>query len=286
MPRVELSAGPIDYADTGGTGPALVFGHGFPMSGTQWRKVVPLLDGYRCILPTLPLGAHLAPMRPDADLTQFGVARLLGEFLAELGLRDATVVLNDWGGGQFLVADGMARADHVARVGRLVLVACEAFDNFPPKPARPAVKLLRLPGGPALHAQLTRTWFYRHAKAAYGGMCENRIPDDILDGWFTPALRDKEIRRDLVKFATGSPPRRELLAWTERLRAFERPVLVVWADKDRMMPAGHGRRLAELFPDGRLVEIPDSGTLIPEDQPERLAKELTAFLAETGATAK
>ncbi|WP_037356761.1 alpha/beta fold hydrolase [Amycolatopsis orientalis] len=283
MPRVELSAGPIDYADTGGTGPALVFGHGFPMSGTQWRKVVPLLDGYRCLLPTLPLGAHLAPMRPDADLTQFGVARLLGEFLAALDLRDATVVLNDWGGGQFLVADGLAPAEHVARVGRLALVAFEAFDNFPPKPARAAVKLLRLPGGPWLHAQATRTSFYRHAKAAYGGMCESRIPDDVLEGWFAPALRDREIRRDMVKFATGSPPRRVLLEWTERLRSFDRPVLVVWAGKDRMMPAEHGRRLADLFPDGRLVEIPDSGTLIPEDQPERLAKELTAFLTETGA---
>ncbi|MFB9930521.1 alpha/beta fold hydrolase [Amycolatopsis halotolerans] len=283
MPRVELSAGPIEYADTGGIGPALVFGHGFPMSGTQWRKVVPLLTGYRCVLPTLPLGAHRAPMRPGADLTQFGVARLLGEFLAALDLHDATIVLNDWGGGQFLVADGMAPAEHVARVGRLALVACEAFDNFPPKPARPAVALLRLPGGPWLHAQVTRTSFYRHAKSAYGGMCESRIPDDILDGWFTPALRDKDIRRDLVKFATGTPPRRELLAWTERLRTFDRPVLVVWAGQDRMMPADHGRRLAELFPDGRLVEIPDSGTLIPEDQPERLAKELTAFLTETGA---
>lgn len=186
MPRVELSAGPIDYTDTGGAGPVLVFGHGFPMSGTQWRKVVPLLDGCRCLLPTLPLGAHLAPMRPDADLTQFGIARLLGEFLAALDLHDATIVLNDWGGGQFLVADGLAPAEHVARVGHFALVACEAFDNFPPKPARPAVKLLRLPGGPWLHAQATRTSFYRHAKAAYGGMCESRIPDDVLEGWFAP----------------------------------------------------------------------------------------------------
>ncbi|GAB3382606.1 alpha/beta fold hydrolase [Amycolatopsis echigonensis] len=283
MPRVELSAGPIDYTDTGGAGPVLVFGHGFPMSRTQWRKVVPLLDGYRCLLPTLPLGAHLAPMRPDADLSQFGVARLLGEFLAALDLHEATIVLNDWGGGQFLVADGLAPAEHAARVGRLALVACEAFDNFPPKPARPVVNLLRLPGGPWLHAQATRTSFYRHAKAAYGAMCESRVPDDILEGWFAPALRDKEIRRDMVKFATGTPPRRVLLEWTERLRSFDRPVLVVWAGKDRMMPADHGRRLVDLFPDSRLVEIPDSGTLIPEDQPERLAKELTAFLTETGA---
>jgi pimeloyl-ACP methyl ester carboxylesterase len=46
LPHIELSAGIIDYADTGG-GPVVVFTHGLPMSATQWRKVVPLLPGYR-----------------------------------------------------------------------------------------------------------------------------------------------------------------------------------------------------------------------------------------------
>ncbi|MEE1779771.1 alpha/beta hydrolase, partial [Streptomyces sp. JV181] len=97
MPRIELSSGPIDYQDTGGEGPVLVFGHGLPMNETQWRKVVPLLDGYRCVLPTLPLGGHRQPMNSDADLSQRGVARLLGEFIEGLGLSEVTLVLNDWG---------------------------------------------------------------------------------------------------------------------------------------------------------------------------------------------
>lgn len=41
--------------------------------------------------------------------------------------------------------------------------------------------------------------------------------------------------------------------------------------------------LAELYPQGRLIEIADSSTLIPEDQPERLADVLTDFLVRTGA---
>ena len=45
------------------------------------------------------------------------------------------------------------------------------------------------------------------------------------------------------------------------------------------MPPEHGRRLAELLPQGRLVEIDDSYTLIPLDQPARLAAELRRFLA-------
>lgn len=99
MPTVELSSGPISYGDTGGDGPVLVFCHGLLMDGLQWRKLLPLLSGYRCITPTLPLGAHSVAMNPDADLTQLGVARILADFLDALELDDVTLVLNDWGGG-------------------------------------------------------------------------------------------------------------------------------------------------------------------------------------------
>jgi pimeloyl-ACP methyl ester carboxylesterase len=43
------------------------------------------------------------------------------------------------------------------------------------------------------------------------------------------------------------------------------------------MPPDHGRRLAELVPQGRLVEIPDSYTLIPLDQPAKLAQTIRDF---------
>lgn len=105
----------------------------------------------------------------------------------------------------------------------------------------------------------------------------------MLDGWFAPATRSGAIRRDFAKFATSAPDRATLLAWSEKLREFDRPVLVVWATEDRLMPREHGPRLAELYPGGRLVQIADSGTLVPEDQPERLAEVLTEFLVETGA---
>ena len=59
-------------------------------------------------------------------------------------------------------------------------------------------------------------------------------------------------------------------------------VLIVWATEDRMMPRDHGRRLAGLFPDSRLVEIDDSYTLLAEDQPEKLTEAIGDFLAATG----
>ncbi|WOI60855.1 alpha/beta fold hydrolase [Streptomyces fradiae] len=278
MPRVVLSSGPIDYQDTGGEGPVLVFGHGLPMNGSQWRKVVPLLDGYRCVLPTLPMGGHRQPMHPDADLSQRGVARLLGEFIEALGLRRVSLVLNDWGGGQFLVSEGQDQ-----RIARMVLVACEAFDNFPPGPAKAMARVCGVPGGVWLLTRLMRVPVIRRSRRGYGGMSLRGVPDDVMDDWFAPATRSRAIRRDLAKFATGAPDSRTLLAWSERLRDFDRPVLVVWATKDRLMPREHGPRLAELYPRGRLVEIADSSTLVPEDQPELLARTLVDFLIETGA---
>ncbi|MEV4505607.1 alpha/beta fold hydrolase [Streptomyces klenkii] len=278
MQGMELSSGPIDYQDTGGDGPVLVFGHGVPMDGAQWRKVVPLLDGYRCILPTLPLGGHRRPMHPGADLSHRGVARLLGEFIEQLGLDDVTLVLNDWGGGQFLLLEEQSR-----RVARLVLVACEAFDNYPPGPGKALAAVCRIPGGLRLLTQLMRIPAVRSHPKGYGGMSRRGVPDEIMKDWFAPATRSKAIRRDFAKFATSAPGRETLLDWSRQLAGFDRPVLVVWADEDRLMPREHGPRLAELYPKGRLVEITDSSTLVPEDQPEQLAAAIRDFLHQTGA---
>jgi pimeloyl-ACP methyl ester carboxylesterase len=280
MAQVELSAGTIDYVDTGGPGPVLVLGHGVPMSSTQWRKVVPLLSGYRCVLPTLPLGGHRIPMRADADLSQFGVARLLGDFLERLDLQDVTLVLNDWGGGQFLITERFPGSE---RVARLALVACEAFDNVPPGPVKPLGVIAAVPGGMWLLLQLLRVRAVRDNRYAYGGMSVRGIPEAVLADWFRPARESRAIRRDFAKFATGAPRRRTLLECSERLRDFDRPALVVWATEDRLMPREHGSRLAALLPQAHLVEIAESSTLVPEDQPERLAEALARFLARTGA---
>ncbi|MBT1190915.1 alpha/beta fold hydrolase [Rhodococcoides kroppenstedtii] len=274
MPRIDLPAGPVDYTDTGGDGPVLVFAHGLLMNETLWRSVIPLLQrDYRCIAPTLPLGAHRTPMRPDADLSQLGVARILADVLDALDLTDATVILNDWGGGQFLVSDG--RAD---RVGRLVFASCEAFDNFPPRPARPAVALCRVPGGTRLFLGLLGTRVVRHDKRAWGGLSKAGIPDGVLDDWFAPATRSADIRRDLRKFCVGTPTRSTLLEWASRLSTFDRPVLVVWATEDRMMPPAHAQRLEHLFPNARRVQIDDAWTLLPVDQPHRFADALRDFV--------
>jgi pimeloyl-ACP methyl ester carboxylesterase len=275
MPRIELSAGTIEYEDTGGEGPVVVLLHGVMMDGSLWRKVVPALrDEHRVVVPTLPLGAHRIPMRPDADLSLRGQARVVAELLERLDLREVTLVGNDWGGALLVASD--------ERVGRLVLAACETFDNYPPGiPGKNLGLLGKLPGGLALAAQTLRLRALRRLPVTYGWMSKRPVPDEVMDGWLRPMLNQREVRRDLRKYVRGvRQAKRELLAATEQLSKFDRPVLVAWAVEDRVMPVEHGRRLAELIPRARLAEISDSYTLIPEDQPAELASRIREFIAQ------
>lgn len=70
---------------------------------------------------------------------------------------------------------------------------------------------------------------------------------------------------------------RLLLEAATCLPTFGRPALIVWAGEDRVMPPEHGRRLAELLPHAQLVEVADSYTLIPLDQPAALARAIREF---------
>ncbi|HEU4544100.1 MAG TPA: alpha/beta hydrolase [Jiangellaceae bacterium] len=203
---------------------------------------------------------------------------LVGDFLDRLDLREVTLVGNDSGGAQLLVTQ---RRDE--RVGRLVLVACEAFDNYPPGiPGRLAQLSAKSAVTTYLMAQSLRLRPMRRAPMSWGWMSERPVPPQIMDEWFHPLTTNSAIRRDFRKYPARVPDKATLLEWAERQRAFDRPVLVVWATEDRLMPREHGQRLTELFPNARLVELSDSYTLIPEDQPGQLSGTIRQFLAVTG----
>lgn len=278
MAAVETTAGTIEYEDTGGEGPVLVLLHGLAMDGRLWRKVIPeLTPDYRCITPTLPFGSHEVPMRPDADLSLIGIGRIVAELVDRLGLEDATLVFNDWGGAQTMIDDGQVGE----RVARLVLTSCEAFENYPPGMAGTGAWLSgKLPGGILLMRWTLSRPRLRKLPPLYGQMSKRGVPDELMREWLEP-LKRPEIRRDLAKYVGGAMRgRRRMRAATESLAGFERPVLVVWDTEGKMMPTGHGRRLAEAFPNSRLVELDDCYTLIPEDRPEALAGALRGFVAE------
>jgi pimeloyl-ACP methyl ester carboxylesterase len=66
------------------------------MDASLWDCVIDdLRRGYRCVAPTLPLGAHQTPMVPSADLSLAGIARLVTEFMDSIDLADVTLVGND-----------------------------------------------------------------------------------------------------------------------------------------------------------------------------------------------
>ena len=66
-----------------------------------------------------------------------------------------------------------------------------------------------------------------------------------------------------------------------RLHAFPGPVLLTWASADRYFRIADGRLLAGCFRDARVVEIADSKTFVPHDQPERLVDAIVTFVRST-----
>jgi pimeloyl-ACP methyl ester carboxylesterase len=272
MPHtLDLTAATIDYEDTGGPGPAIVFVHGLLVDGSLWRKVVADLDGFRCVVPTLPLGSHRTPARDRRALTPVGVADLLAEFMERLELTDVTIVANDTGGAitQLLLTR------RPERIGRVVLTPCDAFENFLPpafEPLRWLAKARLL--APALAPM--RIAALRSTPLAYGLLTKRPVPAEVLEGWVRPALNSRGVRGD-VQYFTRHIDKRLTLDAAAKLGGFDRPVLLAWASEDRFFKIAFAERLAAVFPDARLVPISDSATFVSEDQPGLLAELIAEF---------
>jgi pimeloyl-ACP methyl ester carboxylesterase len=274
----ELACGCLEYEDTGGSNPVIVLVHGLAMNGSLWRKVVAALrDDFRCIVPTLPLGGHRLSVKEEFDLSPRSVAMLIGEFLEHLDLNHVTLVENDTGRAQTLAGT------RPARVARLVLASCEAFENYPPGLPGKVVSMAALvPGGLNALVQPLRVRALRWLPMAFGRMAKRKVPNDVTDDWLRPLISQRAIRRDLQRYLRAVD-KREMLEAAEKLSAFDRPALVVWAEEDQVMPIDTGRRLAKALPKGEFVTVPDSFTLLPEDQPEVLAGLIRDFVRRSAS---
>jgi pimeloyl-ACP methyl ester carboxylesterase len=271
MHTVELSQGTVRYRDEG-EGRPVVFVHGVLVNGLLWRRVTPLLPGLRSIVPDWPLGAHEIPMSPSADLSPPGLAATIAEFLEALGLEDVVLVANDTGGALAQIV----AADHPERIGALVLTSCDAFENFLPPMFRPLQLAAKVPGALSVSLAPLRLRAARGLPLAFGWLRKRPIEAEVSDAYMRPYFEHAGVRRDLRKVLAGISTRHTLDA-ASKLGGFEKPALIAWSADDRFFPPEHGRRLGEILPDARVVEIEDSYTFSPEDQPERLAALIRDF---------
>lgn len=182
-----------------------------------------------------------------------------------------TIVGNDSGGAmsQVLVTR------HPERIGRLVLTNCDTHENFPPGIFRTLVRIARLPGAMAAINAPFRIGAV--ARAGFRPFAKTRVPDELIASWMEPGQRDAGVKRDLRKVTVGMDNRHTLDA-AEKLRGSDLPILLAWAPEDRFFPLRYAQRLAAEAGNAKIVEIPDSKTFVPIDQPQRLADEIAAFV--------
>jgi pimeloyl-ACP methyl ester carboxylesterase len=274
--EIGLAAGRLRYRDAG-SGPAIVFVHGYLVDGRLWDRVVEALsDRFRCIAPDLPFGAHRLPMASNADLTPPGMARIVAELIERLGLEDVTVVGNDSGGAvsQVLVTK------HPERISRLVLTNCDTHENFPPGIFKALPPLAKLPGGPWLLAQPFR--IPALVRWALKPFARSEVPPAYAEAWAYGALHDRGVLRDLGKVTAGME-KSHTEAAAAALRGSELPILLAWAPGDSFFPMRYPERLASEAGNARIVQIEGSKTFVPLDQPATLAREIAQF-AGTGSS--
>ena len=195
-----------------------------------------------------------------------------------LGLETVTLVGNDTGGAICQIV----AAEHPERVARLVLTSCDLYDRFPPPVFKPLAKVVKMPGAVWLIAQSLRPRFAQRLPIAFGWVTK-RLPEPaVIDSYLRPGRSSGGVRRDLGK-VFGSVDARYTIEAAEKLESFDKPVLLAWAEEDKLFPLEYAQRFAAAVPDGTLEVIPDSYTFIAEDQPERLADVIAAFVRRPAA---
>jgi pimeloyl-ACP methyl ester carboxylesterase len=262
--EVQLSGGTLAYWEEG-SGPPLLFVHGVFVNHLLWTsKLVPLLsDRFRCIAPDWPLGSHSLPF--GGELSPFVVADMIGELAAVLGLEKPALVGNDTGGALCQ----MAVVRHPELASRMVLTNCDAYDKFPPQPFTYLVWVPHVPGATTLLAQSMRLRMNRRLPIAYGGLSKHLDPE-TEKAFVRPVIEDRRVRADIHGFLKRAK-KKDMAATSAQYGSIEIPVTIAWGEDDRAFKLEMGERMAREIPNAELHRIPDSKTLVPIDQPEKLA---------------
>ena len=264
----------------GGDGPLLVLVHGITNSSASWEPVLATLARrFTVIAPDL-LG-HGDSAKPRGDYSLGANASLLRDFMLALGHERATIVGHSLGGG---IAMQFAY-QFPDRIERLVLVSSGGL-------GREVTALLRavaLPGAEFVLPLLVSGPLVS-AGATISGWIDRigvRLGSDVaaMATGFA-SLQDIEARRAFVQTA-----RAVIDVGGQRVNAIDKlylaeavPTLILWGDRDPIIPARHGIRAHELMPGSRLRIFEGAGHFPHHDDPAGFAAAITQFVDTTQAS--
>jgi pimeloyl-ACP methyl ester carboxylesterase len=262
-----------------GTGPALALLHSAMLSHLEWEPVVRRLsERFRVVLPDLPLhgdseGRGGGGGRYPYTLDWF--AEVLGGFAADVLGPRPLLAGHDIGAEILLRAVGSGHL-HPARVVLMPNRLHRAEEHARLRAAwRIAASAGAFPGADWVLARAAPIVFSPSLGLKLSVRGEPAVCDLVRHA-FADVPGNPSLARSWAKFARHWPhgPQTRLLELYPRL---EMPVLLLWADNDRLHPLDGAEETLRLLPNAQLRVLPGTGFLIAYDDPVGLARELVAF---------
>ena len=257
-----------------GTGPDVLFVHGWPLSSATFRKLLPhLADRVTCHLIDLP-GAGSSRFDANSTLSLAQHIETVRRSIDLLGLESVGVVGHDSGG---LIARYAVATD--PRLRALALIDTEQSHGITLK-FRSFLAPRHVPGFGAALGWLAGQPRLRRSPLVLGDAFVDR---SLLDGEFDefflqPLHRSPEHLRAAMRVLKSFDYR--LVHELESVhRTITAPVLLVWGEQDRFFPVERAHKMVDDFPDARIEVIAGAGLCAHEERPHEVAEVLLSTLA-------
>jgi pimeloyl-ACP methyl ester carboxylesterase len=258
-----------------GAGPPLALLHAGLLSHREWEPVVaPLAERHRVVIPDLPLHGD-SEDRPRHPYTIDWFAEVIAGFLDDV-LGPSPLVVGHDAGAEIALR---AIAAEELRPSRLVLMPGRLHLPVQRARTRQAWRLATLGGSiPGLDRALSYATRLVFTPSLGVRLSERGSPaaGDLLRHAFADVPGNPNLARSWAKCARRWPRG----AQTQLLELYPRlsmPVLLLWADRDRMHPLAAAEATLPLLPRGQLRVLASTGFLMTYDDPVGVAREIVAF---------
>jgi pimeloyl-ACP methyl ester carboxylesterase len=269
---LDVGTGEVAYR-TVGTGPDVLFVHGWPVSGATFRTLLPhLADHVTCHLIDLP-GAGSSRFTAETPLTIENHIHSVRRSIDLLGLDDVAVVGHDSGG---MIARHAVAGD--PRLRALGLIDTEQTTGLSWK-FKSFIAGRRVPGFGAGLGWLAGQPRLRRNRLVLGDAFADRsLLDGEFDEFFLRPLHRSRTHRDAAIRLLRSFDYRLVRELGELHRRIEVPVQLVWGEHDRFFPVEWAKEMVASFPDARLAIIEGAGLFSHEERPAQVAAALLPAL--------